>query len=370
MDSTSNNAPKNRGIFRRPGRFSAPRVRETLAPRTARKRFAGATEEQKAAREAVARRQQQLAAAFPKMPQRPHPDTPRQMARRLIADAIRAEFAREAASHIDLPDGWGRTELQEASYQSAPWFLSFSQTTLDALEIAPATIPISDVPELLASPATSDGYGLGLEAAADLASVLLTQAWHLEYEMAIARGDGGPSRTLDDQVAGEAEALRGEASRILVRIVTVPLDLKAVLVRARRAEATEDRVTGHTAPAEDPLGLGGDHGDHGDTGRDHDTEEQQEPAASAAGGGHFFRPGGAGQSSGGASAGPDVLGKIRSLQEFAQSPEGQQMMALMGVGAREAWRMYQQRNGGTGKTASGTTTSGKNTTSGTGRSRR
>lgn len=343
MDTSQN----QRGILRAQRRLRASVLRGSRGGRDARN---AGTPEQRAAREAVARRQEELAAAFRKMPQHTHPDTPRQMARRLINDAVRAEFAREAASHIDLPDGWGRAELRAAEYQSAPWFLEFSRSTLDALDIAPSTIPLADVPELMGSPATSDGYGLGLEAAADLASVLLTQAWHLEREMAEADGQTGrPSRTLDDQLAGEAEALRQEASRTLVRVVTVPLDLKAVLLRTRRGEQSDQRAATQPPAAEDPLGVGAD----GAAGAGADGAATGDEAASSTSrrGGHAFRPGaaGAGSSAGadakggaGAKSGADVLGKIRSVQEFAQTEEGQRMMALLGVGAREAWRRYQQ----------------------------
>lgn len=346
MDTSEN----QRGILRGPKRLRASLLRGKQTGRERR----GSTPEQRAAQQAVARRQQDLAAAFPKMPQRTHPDTPRQMARRLINDAVRAEFAREAGTHIDLPEGWGRAELRAADYQSAPWFLDFTRSALDALDIGPSTIPLADVPELLGSPATSDGYGLGLEAAADLASVLLTQAWHLEREMAEANDTADrPSRTLDDQLAGEAEALRQEASRTLVRIVTVPLDLKAVQLRSRRGERADQRAAEQAPAAEHPLATDEPAASMRGASVGPDSTEDATGAEAPAGGtradGHAFRPGAKAKTAGGARDGgagsgskPDVMGKIRSVQEFANSPEGQQMMALLGVGAREAWRRYQQ----------------------------
>lgn len=180
------------------------------------------------------------------------------MARRLVLESAQAEFAREGAAQVDLPQGWGRAELAEASLSSSPWFMTLVERTLDAIVIEPSDIPLSDVAEIVASSATADAYGLGIEAACDLASLLYSHASQLECELDAVRDAADVPVPLDEELATVQKTLRDDVRRALVRMVTVPLELKSALQRHATGRAAESQTPeGAEIPRRLPADLMG-----------------------------------------------------------------------------------------------------------------
>jgi hypothetical protein len=171
---------------------------------------------------------------------------------RMIRRAAQDEFAREGVTHLQLPPAWGRMELREADIPSSPAFESFVAEVAAAITIGPSRLDREDALELRDRPASSDGFGLSLEAAADLASYLLHQAWLLRRveERSGGAADGAilepgtalPADTGDEQayLAGRAAAAAEEVRGTLTRQVTVPLELRTALERHR--EITSERA--------------------------------------------------------------------------------------------------------------------------------
>src|SRR5699024_10379429 len=206
-------------------------------------------------------------AVFPDVPRDAGPERLIRHARRLVLAAARDEFAREGVELVDLPEGWGRAELRRADLAGEEAFRGFVEEVIGALDIAPSPLEKDDALELRDGPYSADRYGLSLEASADLASYLLSRAWMLmalelveELEGEAAAGSPGrralPADTepapRDEQEFFEAQAaaIREEVRARLVRMVRVPVELRAALDRHARLEGD--------AAADDRAGVGGD----------------------------------------------------------------------------------------------------------------
>lgn len=226
-------------------RFETLRSRLTAVPDAARRRALPARS-----------RGRILADARAIAPELPHDAGPAHLERaalRMVRRAAQDEFAREGVTHLQLPSAWGRAELREADIPASPAFESFVAEVAAAITIGPSRLDREDALELRDRPASSDGFGLSLEAAADLASYLLHHAWLLrrveEGGAAAADVHGGgaadgasaepgtalPADTGDEQAffATRAGVVAEEVQGALVRQVTVPLELRTALERHR-----------------------------------------------------------------------------------------------------------------------------------------
>ena len=267
-------------------------------------------------------------AVFPDVPRDAGPERLIRHARRLVLAAARDEFAREGVELVDLPEGWGRAELRRADLAGEEAFRGFVEEVIGALDIAPSPLEKDDALELRDGPYSADRYGLSLEASADLASYLLSRAWMLmalelveELEGEAAAGSPGrralPSDTepapRDEQEFFEAQAaaIREEVRARLVRMVRVPLELRAALDRHARLEGD--------AAADDRAGVGGD------------------PVGRRAG---APGPGAAGQSK---RAREDLAKKASAAFELAQSEVGRTAFGMLRSGAEKAYGAYGRR---------------------------
>ena len=272
-------------------------------------------------------------AVFPDVPRDAGPERLIRHARRLVLAAARDEFAREGVELVDLPEGWGRTELRRADIAGDAAFRGFVEEVIGALDIAPSLLEKDDALELRDGPYSADRYGLSLEAGADLASYLLSRAWmlmalELVEELEAEAADGSPGRRAlpadttpaprDEQEFFDAQAagIREEVRARLVRLVRVPLELRAALERHARLE-------GAAAAQDDPAGAGGD------------------PAGRRAG---ASRPGAADGGAGPSRrAREDIAKKASAAFEFAQSEVGRTAFGMLRNGAEKAYGAYGRR---------------------------
>lgn len=188
-------------------------------------------------------------------------------AHRLVLGAARDEFAREGVTLVSIPEGWGRAELRRADLASDSAFQGFVEEVIRALDIAPSTLERDDALVLRDGPYSADSYGFSLEASADLASYLLSRAWVLRaLEAADAAADGTAPReiTADTQPSpgDEEEFFSAEAARLrdavrdrLVRLVRVPLELRAAVERHEQLEGADPVPLGTDAQS-DVTGAG------------------------------------------------------------------------------------------------------------------
>ncbi|MFQ6485327.1 hypothetical protein [Brachybacterium epidermidis] len=287
-------------------------------------------------------------------------------ARRLMRQAALDEFAREGVSLVQLPQQWGRAELRRADVPGDAAFQSFVSEVLAAIDIAPSLLERDDAIELTRAPSSADAYGLSLEVAADLASFLLTRAWRMERgahaaQAATEQGVGLEAerdRSLpseEEYVTEQAGRIREEVRTALVRVVTVPLELKEADDKHRRIE---ERRTGR-AEADDSTGT--------------------RPRVSAGAGAGRTSTGtawtGATSSAGEGSTGPvnddggtedgaphrGIAEQVAALHGFATSDTGRKTFEVMRTVGERAFDMYQQREasredgGGSGAGGSGRT---------------
>ena len=276
-------------------------------------------------------------AVFPDVPRDAGPERLIRHARRLVLAAARDEFVREGVELVDLPEGWGRAELRRADIAGDAAFRGFVEEVIGALDIAPSPFEKDDALELRDGPYSADHYGLSLEAGADLASYLLSRAWmlmalELVEELEAETAEGAPGRRAlpvdttpaprDEQEFFEAQAavIREEVRARLVRLVRVPLELRAALERHARLEGA--------AAADDPAGAGG-----GPAGR---RAGAPRPGAAGGGAGHSKR------------TREDIAKKASSAFEFAQSEVGRTAFGMLRDGAEKAYGAYSRRGGADG----------------------
>ncbi|MCS6711740.1 hypothetical protein JSY14_06790 [Brachybacterium sp. EF45031] len=270
-------------------------------------------------------RDEELRSAFPDLPRHPSADDLLARARRLVREAAQAEFAREGVGLVDLPEGWGRAELQEAGLPSDPRFHALVESTLAVLTFPQEALRPEDARELLHGPGARDGHGLSLESASDLGGYLLLAA---RERRVTQEGEAGTAVGADDPT-GDAQQLRDAARAALVRCVTAPLEMRRALAVH---EAAENDPT--AAPGEAATGTVGTSGATGPTGSSGTTGE----GATGAG----PRP----------SVGRQVplTERVRAvsdqaaaLNDFVRSEAGQAAVSVLGMGAAKAWQLYEKQ---------------------------
>lgn len=258
---------------------------------------------------------------FPDVPRDASPERLIRQARRLVLGAARDEFAREGVEVVELPQGWGRAELRRADIPGDAAFQGFVEQVITALDIVPSPLEKDDALELRDSPYSSDCYGLSLEASADLASYLLSRAWMLtalEAVEAAAELPGRRALPADTTPAprdeheffdAQAAALREEVRACLVRVVRVPLELRAALDRH--------------AHLEDPARAG-----------------EGDPGGGAANRGPKVLGSGAGPSR---RAREDFVKKASAAFDLARSETGRTAFGMLRDGAEKAYGAYGRR---------------------------
>lgn len=275
-------------------------------------------------------------AVFPDVPRDASSERLIRHARRVVLDAARDEFAREGVGLVRLPEEWGRAELRRADIPGDAAFRSFVEEVIAALEIAPSALEKDDALELRDGPYSADRYGLSVEAGADLASYLLSRAWMLmALEAAEASQDGPGRRAItadttpapaDEQEFFDAQAarLREEVRARLVRLVRVPLELRAAVDRHERLESAAAQG-GHSA---DEGSASSDPGSGGPRSR---------PSGEAGGRARRARE--------------DFTQKASAAFEFAQSEAGRTAFTMLRDSAEKAYGRYGKRGGadGTGR---------------------
>lgn len=272
-------------------------------------------------------------AVFPDVPRDASPERLIRHARRLVLGAARDEFAREGVGLVDLPEGWGRAELRRADIPGDAAFRGFVEEIITALDIAPSPLEKDDAAVLREGPYSSDRYGLSLETSADLASYLLSRAWMLTALEAVEAADGVSGRLAlpadttpsprDEQEFFDAQAsrLREEVRARLVRLVRVPLELRAALERHERLERAANAGSG---------------GPESGTARERPRASRPDsrvPGSAAADG----------------EAGPsrrtreDFVKKASAAFEFARSEAGRTAFNMLRDGAGKAYGAYGRR---------------------------
>lgn len=231
----------------------------------------------------------------PMLPREPDADQLMRAARRIVRRAARDEFAREGVRLIRLPEGWGRAELRQADIAGDAAFHGFVEGVLAAVDIAPSAMGPEDVEDLRTAPESGDAYGYSLEAAADLASYLLSRAWRLMAKEA----DSSEAEFF----AAQHQVIRDDVRSALVRLVRVPLEVRVALER-------------HEALAGEGVHPGPERFEPGEA--EADTEKER-------------------------SAGPGLSHRVRTAYRFVQSDEGKATFGMLKDGAGRAYELYGKR---------------------------
>lgn len=273
-------------------------------------------------------------AVFPAVPRDASSERLVRHARRVVLGAARDEFAREGVELVQLPEEWGRAELRRADLPGDAAFRGFVEEVIAALEIAPSGLERDDALELRDGTYSADRYGLSVEASADLASYLLSRAWTLMTLEAAEAFEGGPGRRAltadttpapaDEQEFFEVQAarVREEVRARLVRLVRVPLELRAAVERHERLES---------AGSAGGRGHGGEAGGRSAT-SDPGSARPRSRSSEEAGG----RP---------RRAREDLTQKASAAFEFAQSEAGRTAFTVLRDGAEKAYGRYGRRGG-------------------------
>lgn len=205
-------------------------------------------------------------------------------ARGLIIGAIRDEFVREGLDYIDLPESWTRHDLRESNLAQNPDYLRFCEITLDSLNLRRDQVPAeSDLAFELEDAASADLFGPTLEAAGSTTVFLVARAQVLQQrDAAHARAD----------LNAALDALHRDADTQLKKMVTVPQELR---------QAVQRRLAMEKASA---AGSSDEGSEREDFAR-HNREEAGQKISMQ-----------------------DLLTYAGKAQEFMQTKQGQQMVAL------------------------------------------
>ncbi|APX33832.1 hypothetical protein BH708_15190 [Brachybacterium sp. P6-10-X1] len=243
----------------------------------------------------------------PEIPRDADPDDLIRAARRLVRRAAQDEFAREGVTRVRLPEEISRAELRRADVAGDASFHAVVEDVLSALDIVPSPLEREDAVDLRRAPTSADRYGLSPEVAADLASYVLQRAVELDGEL-----EDGEVEDVEQFFTVQATRIREDVRAVLVRQVTVPLELKVALERHERIETGEPDAERFTSPVRGPGAAGA-------------TDEERQGFARRA----------------------------RAAYDFAQSEAGRTAFGVLRTGAEKAYEKYGKGEGRSGGTDSG-----------------
>lgn len=249
-----------------------------------------------------------LSHVFPQLPSKASATDLLSLAETLVIAAARDEFVREGLDYVDLPESWTRHDLREANIAETADFKRFSSVTLESLDLdEPRILSEPELVRVMEDSASADACGPTLEAAGAAVAFLVARA--LVMDPALAQGSHELREALDERL----DSLSGTAAEQLVKMVTVPLELRQAV--ERRRDLDEER---ESRSARAGRGEGASHSGFSSTGGSSGSAESGDAPPFT----HTF--GGSGRQ----ISMQDVFEHAAKVQAFLKTKEGQQVASV------------------------------------------